>query len=56
MLSKGLMTTSEMDDLQNKIKEEIDEAVDFAENSDFPAPSALYDYNYSQPNYPFIKD
>lgn len=55
MLTKGLMTQAEMDELQNKIKTEIDEAVEFAENSDFPPASALYDDNYSQPDYPYLK-
>lgn len=56
MLENGLMKPSEMEDLQNKIKIEIDEAVEFAENSEYPLASSLYEDNYSQPDYPFIKD
>lgn len=56
MLNNGIMTESEKDALQNKIKIEIDEAVEFAEKSEFPAASALYEDNYSQRDYPFIKD
>ena len=38
------------------IKEEIAAAVKFAEESDFPDPSELYTHNYTQEDYPFIKD
>jgi len=38
------------------IKKEIDEAIAFAEASDFPDPSALYEYNYLQEDYPFLKE
>jgi pyruvate dehydrogenase E1 component alpha subunit len=55
MLENGFMSKSEMEDLQNKIKLEIDEAVEFAENSEYPAASALYEDNYSQPDYPFLQ-
>jgi pyruvate dehydrogenase E1 component alpha subunit len=55
MLENGFMSKSEMDDLQNKIKLEIDEAVEFAENSEYPTASALYEDNYSQPDYPFLQ-
>jgi pyruvate dehydrogenase E1 component alpha subunit len=56
MLQNGMITQAEMDNLQNKIKIEIDEAVEFAENSSYPPASALYEDNYSQPGYPFITD
>ena len=39
-----------------KVKEEIDACVEFAENSKFPDESAVYQYIYTQENYPFIKN
>ncbi len=56
MLNNELMTTAEMEILNESIKFEIDEAVEFAENSDYPPAALLYEDNYSQQNYPFIKD
>jgi pyruvate dehydrogenase E1 component alpha subunit len=56
MLNDGIMSNAEKEMLQEKIKLEIDEAVEFAENSEYPDASSLYDDNYSQPDYPFIKD
>ena len=54
MLQNKIMTQQEMEELQNNIKTEIDEAVDFAENSNYPPASALYEDNYSLPDYPFL--
>lgn len=41
--------------IQDEIKEEIEKAIDFAEESEFPAPEALYDDNYIQEDYPFLE-
>ena len=43
-------------DIKAKIKGEIDEAVAFAEASDYPDPSELYEDNYIQEDYPFLKE
>lgn len=56
ILEQGLASQSELDEIQNKIKLEIDEAVAFAENSAYPDPTSLYEDNYSQPDYPFIRN
>jgi pyruvate dehydrogenase E1 component alpha subunit len=42
--------------IQLKIKEEIDEAVRFAEESDYPDPAELFTDNYVQKDYPFMRD
>ncbi len=42
--------------IKEKVKKEIDEAVQFAESSPLPDPSELYSDNYLQEDYPFIKD
>jgi len=44
-----------LDTIDQEVKKEVDEAVDFAENSPYPDPSDLYEYVYSEPNYPFIE-
>ncbi|MBK6546279.1 MAG: pyruvate dehydrogenase (acetyl-transferring) E1 component subunit alpha [Saprospiraceae bacterium] len=56
ILKGNIANQSEIDALNEKIKLEIDEAVEFAESSAFPPPTALYDDNYSEADYPFIKD
>ncbi|MBK7359388.1 MAG: pyruvate dehydrogenase (acetyl-transferring) E1 component subunit alpha [Saprospiraceae bacterium] len=56
ILSNKIANQAELDQINEQIKLEIDEAVEFAENSDFPSPSSLYDDNYVESNYPFIRD
>lgn len=56
MLDSGEITQEELDNIQAAIKEEIKEAVKFADESPFPAPEELYTDNYVQPDYPFMKD
>jgi len=56
MLSNKLATAKEIDAIKDKIKAEIAEAVEFAEKSDFPLGSELYDDNYVQEDYPYIMD
>jgi pyruvate dehydrogenase E1 component alpha subunit len=42
--------------IKEAIKKEIDEAVQFAEESPYPDPSELFTDNYVQEDYPFITD
>ncbi len=56
ILEKNIGTQAEIDAIDSKIKEEIADAVDFAEKSDYPLSSELYDDNYVQKDYPFIMD
>ena len=51
-----IATQIEVDAIIEAINIEIDEAMTFAENSSYPLPSALYDDNYTQKDYPFITD
>jgi len=46
----------EVDAIKVKIKEEIEDAVKFAEESSYPDPSELFTDNYRQEDYPFITD
>jgi len=52
----GIASEKEVKAIQDKIAKEIDDAVEFAENSNFPPGSALYEDNYLQEDYPFIMD
>lgn len=56
MIAFKIASQTEIDKIKEQIHSEIDEAVKFAEESSYPAPEALYEDNYVQPNYPFIKD
>jgi len=53
---KKYATDAKIEAINDKIKNEVDEAVKFAEDSPFPEPEELYDDNYVQADYPYIKD
>ena len=55
IMSQNICTEEEILTIKDKIKQEIDEAVRFAEESPFPDPSELYTDNYTQLDYPFIQ-
>lgn len=56
ILDNGIATEEEIEAIKNKIKEEIELAVQFAEESPWPNAYELYTDNYTQPDYPFMKD
>jgi len=56
LLSKKMATAEDIDAIKAKVKEEMDVAVDFAEQSEFPPVEELYTDNYEQKDYPFIMD
>ncbi len=56
MLKEKIATEEEIRAVQVEIRKEIDDAVKFAEESDLPDPSALWEENYVQEDYPFIMD
>lgn len=56
ILKEKIATEDEVKAIKAKIKKEVDEAVKFAEASDYPDASELYTDNYTQEDYPFIKD
>lgn len=55
MLEMGLITEKNVKDMKAEIKAEIAEAVKFAEESPYPDASELWEDNYTQKDYPFIK-
>jgi len=56
ILENKIASEDDISEIKDRIKKEIEEAVKFAEESDFPDPSELYSDNYMQEDYPFIKD
>ncbi|MDF1699127.1 MAG: pyruvate dehydrogenase (acetyl-transferring) E1 component subunit alpha [Saprospiraceae bacterium] len=56
MIDTKLATQAEIDKIKVAIDQEIEDALKFAEESDFPLGSELYDDNYVQKDYPFIVD
>jgi len=55
MLKNKIASEVEIKAIKDKIKAEIDEAIEFAESSNYPDPSELYTDNYLQEDYPFIE-
>ncbi len=56
ILELGLADDAEIKSIKDSIKAEIEEAVAFAEAGEYPDPSELYEDNYVQKDYPFIRD
>ena len=56
LVSDKIATAKEVNEIKERIKVEIDEAVAFAEASPYPDASELWTDNYMEPNYPFITD
>lgn len=54
ILDNKIASKKEIDAIKAAIKQEIDEAIAFAESSPFPDPSELYTDNYVQEDYPFL--
>lgn len=56
LIDSNITTEDQLAALENEIKEVIDDAVNFAEESPLPDISELYNDVYVQPDYPFITD
>lgn len=56
IVKKKYATEDELKEMDNKLKEQVQECVDFAENSDFPPASDAYTDVYAEQDYPFIMD
>jgi pyruvate dehydrogenase E1 component alpha subunit len=54
ILDNKIATQKDIDKINEAVEVEMNEALEFAEKSDFPLPSELYDDNYIQKDYPFI--
>ena len=56
IIDNKIASQKEIDAIKETIEAEINDALEFAENSDWPLSSDLYDDNYTQEDYPFIMD
>jgi pyruvate dehydrogenase E1 component alpha subunit len=56
ILDNGIATEEELDDIDKKVKQQVDESVRFAEESPYPDPEEAFKDVYVQKDYPFIKD
>lgn len=56
ILSKKYLTEAQLEEIDNRVKAVVNESVDFAENSPWPAESELFTDVYVQNDYPFITD
>ncbi|WP_421874663.1 pyruvate dehydrogenase (acetyl-transferring) E1 component subunit alpha [Marinoscillum sp.] len=56
ILKKKWATEDELKDLDKKLKAQVQECVDFAEESDWPPASDAYTDVYEEENYPFVTD
>jgi len=56
IVKEKIATQQEVDAVIAAIDQEIEAAMEFAENSSYPVPSELYEDNYVQKDYPFITD
>lgn len=52
----GFATEEELKEIEKKVKEQVEEAIKFADESDFPDPAEALKDVYVQKDYPFILD
>ncbi len=53
---KKYLSEKEIEKIQQKVKEVVEESIRFAEESPLPEPSELYEDIYVQSDYPFVND
>lgn len=56
ILKKKYATEAQIQEIDERVKELVNECVRFAEDSPFPKPEDLYKDVYAQTDYPFIKE
>ena len=56
ILDNKMATEKDLEEIEAKIKEIVQESVDFAENSDYPDPSEAFTDVYKQEDYPYIME
>ena len=50
------MSEKEIEDVSTWVKKEVDESIEFAENSPYTSGEELYEDVYKEEDYPFIKE
>eukprot|EP00095_Tigriopus_kingsejongensis_P011557 maker-scaffold2479_size15301-snap-gene-0.0 protein:Tk11557 transcript:maker-scaffold2479_size15301-snap-gene-0.0-mRNA-1 annotation:"pyruvate dehydrogenase" len=56
LLSNNWATQAELDEVVEAVKKEVEECVEFAENSPFPETDVMYKHVYEQEDYPFVEN
>ena len=56
ILKNGIATEAELEEIDNKVKAKVEEAVKFAEESPFPKAETAFDDIYVQSDYPFLRE
>ena len=56
ILENNFATEEDLEQIDNEIKQVVEESVEFAENSPYPEPEELYTDIYVQKDYPYIMD
>ena len=56
LTSQGWNTEEEIKAVEKEVKAEVEEAIEFAENSPYPEAHELYEDVYMTEDYPFVKD
>src|SRR5574343_217989 len=54
ILENKWASEEELEAIEEKSRAFVDECEEFAENSPYPNPEKVYEYVYSEPNYPFL--
>jgi pyruvate dehydrogenase E1 component alpha subunit len=56
ILKKKLASDKDLEVIDQRVAQQVEESVTFAEESNFPDPSEAFTDIYAEPNYPFIQD
>ena len=56
ILENKWLTEKKIQEIQDWVKNEVKESVEFAENSPYPEPNELYEDVYKEEGYPYIKE
>lgn len=56
ILKNKMASADDLNEIHKRVKEIVDESVQFAEESPYPAPEEVYKDVYAEEDYPFIKD
>ncbi|MBK7149328.1 MAG: pyruvate dehydrogenase (acetyl-transferring) E1 component subunit alpha [Bacteroidetes bacterium] len=56
ILKKKYATQADIDAIHERVEQEVEASVQFAENSPYPDDEALYEDIYAEPDYPFMKE
>jgi len=56
IVENGWLKEAQLEEIETKIEQVVNESVEFAENSPFPDPDEIYRDVYQEADYPFIMD